>query len=102
VRGLSGNSLSQLEKFGSSETYSYDALGRLTTVISGAGQRRNATDRRDVWRHRTVGVMIPRLVWTPELKMSLNDPFWMPMLIVISGPLKMSRFRAGGSPLHFS
>jgi YD repeat-containing protein len=48
VRGLSWNSLSQLEKFGSSEPYSYDALGRLTTVISGAGQRRNATDRRDV------------------------------------------------------
>lgn len=33
---LSWNSLSQLEKYGSSETYTYDALGRLTTLTNGA------------------------------------------------------------------
>jgi RHS repeat-associated protein len=34
---LKWNSLSQLEAFGTSETYTYDALGRLTTVRNGAG-----------------------------------------------------------------
>ncbi len=34
---LSWNSLSQLEKFSITETYAYDALGRLTTVSNGGG-----------------------------------------------------------------
>jgi YD repeat-containing protein len=38
------NSLSQLEKFGSGETYSYDAVGRLTTVTSGAGGPSSSTE----------------------------------------------------------
>jgi RHS repeat-associated protein len=33
---LSWNSLSQLEKYSTSETYTYDAMGRLTTVTNGA------------------------------------------------------------------
>lgn len=33
---LSWNSLSQLEQFGTAETYTYDALGRLTKVTNGA------------------------------------------------------------------